>query len=55
VRTLRDAAGLAIPYELGLRDYMQTFPADSGTPTIPATDLRYAPYPTGEVRITILP
>jgi 2',3'-cyclic-nucleotide 2'-phosphodiesterase (5'-nucleotidase family) len=53
--TLRDGEGLAIPYELGLREYLLSFPQVSGTPTISAGDARYAPFPSGEVRITILP
>ncbi|HEU4428779.1 MAG TPA: choice-of-anchor I family protein [Myxococcota bacterium] len=55
ITTLRSGGGLAIPYELGLREYLESFSAVSGVPTISAGDARYAPYPTGEARITILP
>jgi hypothetical protein len=54
--TLRTAGGLAIPYELPAREYLQGFPIGglNGLPFVPATDLRYTPFPTGtETRITI--
>lgn len=55
--TLRNAGGLAIPYELPVREYLAGFPIGGGVlPLVPASDGRYAPYPTGgEARITILP
>jgi len=54
--TLRDASGLAIPYELPARQYLASFPVGlGGLPTVPASDDRYAPFPTGaDARITIL-
>jgi len=55
--TLRNAGGLAIPYELPVREYLAGFPIGAGAlPLVPASDTRYAPYPTGgDTRITILP
>ena len=56
---LRTGDGLAVPYELPVREYLESFPRDAGgLPTVPVTDPRYSPYPTGDVnpgnaRITI--
>jgi 5'-nucleotidase len=47
--TLRNADGLAIPYEQALREYLEDFQL------VPASDTRYEPFPTGETRITVLP
>ena len=54
--TLRDANGLAIPYELPARQYLESFPIGlGGLPVVSAMDDRYAPNPTGaETRITIV-
>jgi YVTN family beta-propeller protein len=53
---LRTAGGLAIPYELPVREYLATFPVGAGgRPSVSATDTRYAPFPSGGGnRITIL-
>jgi 2',3'-cyclic-nucleotide 2'-phosphodiesterase (5'-nucleotidase family) len=53
---LRTPAGLAVPYELALREYLATFPAGAGgLPSVPSSDERYSPFPTGtQQRITVL-
>jgi 2',3'-cyclic-nucleotide 2'-phosphodiesterase (5'-nucleotidase family) len=53
---LRDGSGLAIPYERPLREYLSSFavPAAETLPRVPASDTRYSPFPSGEIRITIL-
>lgn len=54
---LRKANGQAVAYEEAAREYLQgnpEFPFDGTLRTVLATDVRYAPYPTGtEVRIEI--
>jgi 5'-nucleotidase len=50
---LRDGSGARILYEQPLREYLLTFPEQSGVPTIPADDPRYQQ--GGEGRITIRP